>query len=171
MFTLTCNPTFRSEWRRIRLYYVHTFRFSPGREVPLIAGQSSGTQESIGVFTPHNPVVWPAGNLPAGSRVAPGSIHYYVRSPAGRWVSSGACVAYRHVRTLRFLAGCIQAINFHCSVSSVETVVKMGDFEFDTDLLISLVEARPVLWDKTDDIYKDRNETKKAWREVCICLH
>jgi hypothetical protein len=27
-------------------------------------------------------------------------------------------------------------------------VVKMGDFEFDTDLLISLVKARPVLWDK-----------------------
>jgi hypothetical protein len=46
----------------------------------------------------------------------------------------------------------------------------MGDFEFDTDLLMSLVEARPVLWDKTDDIYKDRNETKKAWKEVCICL-
>jgi len=46
----------------------------------------------------------------------------------------------------------------------------MGDFEFDTDLLISLVEARPVLWDKTGDIYKDRKETKKAWREVCICL-
>jgi hypothetical protein len=46
----------------------------------------------------------------------------------------------------------------------------MCDFEFDIDLLISLVEARPVLWDKTDDIYKDRNETEKAWREVCICL-
>jgi len=46
----------------------------------------------------------------------------------------------------------------------------MGNFEFDTDLLISLVEARPMLWDKTDDIYKDRNKTKKAWREVCICL-
>ena len=46
---------------------------------------------------------------------------------------------------------------------------KMVNFEFDTDLLISLVEARPVLWDKADDIYKDRNETKKAWREVCIC--
>jgi hypothetical protein len=30
------------------------------------------------------------------------------------------------------------------------------------------VDARPVLWDKTDDIYKDRIETKKAWREVCI---
>ena len=49
-------------------------------------------------------------------------------------------------------------------------MVKMSDFEFDTDLLISLVEARPVLWDKTDDIYKDRNETKKAWLEVFICL-
>jgi hypothetical protein len=48
-------------------------------------------------------------------------------------------------------------------------MVKMDDFEFDIDL-ISLVEARPVLWDKTDDIYKDRNETKKAWREICICL-
>jgi len=44
----------------------------------------------------------------------------------------------------------------------------MGDFEFDIDLLISLLEARPVLWDKTDDIYKDRNETKKACREVCL---
>jgi len=46
----------------------------------------------------------------------------------------------------------------------------MGDFKFDTDLLISLVEARPVLWDKTDDIYRDRNETKQARREVFICL-
>jgi hypothetical protein len=46
----------------------------------------------------------------------------------------------------------------------------MGDFEFDIDLLISLVETTPVLWDKTDDIYKDRNETIKARREVCICL-
>jgi hypothetical protein len=35
---------------------------------------------------------------------------------------------------------------------------------------MSLVEARPVLWDKTDGIYKDRNKTKKARREVCICL-
>ena len=46
----------------------------------------------------------------------------------------------------------------------------MGDFQFDTDLLIYLVEAGPVLWDKKEDIYKDRIETKKAWREVRICL-
>jgi len=49
-------------------------------------------------------------------------------------------------------------------------VVKMGDFEFDIDLLISLVEVRLLLWDKTDDIYNERNEKKKAWREVCTCL-
>ena len=46
----------------------------------------------------------------------------------------------------------------------------MGDPEFDIDLLISLVEARPVLWDKTDDNYIDRKETKKAWKDVCMCL-
>jgi len=60
--------------------------------------------------------------------------------------------------------------NFPLQCQSVETVVKMGDFEFGTDLLISLVEARPVLRDKMGAIYKDRNETKKSWREVCICL-
>ena len=27
-----------------------------------------------------------------------------------------------------------------------------------------------MLWDMTGDNYKDRNEKKKAWREVCICL-
>jgi hypothetical protein len=40
-------------------------------------------------------------------------------------------------------------------------VVKMGDFEFDTELLIriSLVAARPV-WDKTDDIYRQKGKEK-----------
>jgi len=32
------------------------------------------------------------------------------------------------------------------------------------------VEARPVLRDKTDNTYKDRDETKKAWTEVYTCL-
>jgi len=34
----------------------------------------------------------------------------------------------------------------------------MGDFEFDVDLLISLVEARPLLWDKTDNIYRQKRK-------------
>jgi hypothetical protein len=49
-------------------------------------------------------------------------------------------------------------------------VVKTGECEFDTELSISLVESRPVLWDKTGDVYNDRKETKKVWGEACICL-
>ena len=48
--------------------------------------------------------------------------------------------------------------------------MKTRDFDFDIELSVSLVEDRPVLWDETDDSYKDRNEIKKAWTEVCICL-
>ena len=38
-------------------------------------------------------------------------------------------------------------------------------FYFDVELSVSLE-----LWDKTDDIYRDRIETKKIWTVVCICL-
>jgi GMP synthase PP-ATPase subunit len=40
-------------------------------------------------------------------------------------------------------------------------VVKMGDFEFDIDLLISMVEARSVLWDMTYDILKTETKRKR----------
>ena len=40
-------------------------------------------------------------------------------------------------------------------------MVKMGDFEFDTDLLISLVETRPVLWDNTVIFTKTEMKRKK----------
>ena len=47
----------------------------------------------------------------------------------------------------------------------------MGEeIEIDTERLIFLVQERPVLWDKTEDIYKDRNATKNAWKEVCMEL-
>jgi hypothetical protein len=63
------------------------------------------------------------------------------------------------VHTLQFLPGCIRAITFHCSVGRLLkqqslSVVNMGNFEFDIELLISLVDARPVLWVKTDDFIK-----------------
>jgi hypothetical protein len=32
------------------------------------------------------------------------------------------------------------------------------------------VDDRPVMWDKTNGIYKDRIETKKTWTEVCLFL-
>jgi hypothetical protein len=45
----------------------------------------------------------------------------------------------------------------------------MGDFEFNIELLISLVDTRPVLWDKTDNIYsQDRNE--KGMEKSLYCL-
>jgi len=40
--------------------------------------------------------------------------------------------------------------------------------EFDVEFLITLVQERPVLWDKGLELYKDRNATKNAWREVLI---
>ncbi|GFY76784.1 hypothetical protein TNIN_263471 [Trichonephila inaurata madagascariensis] len=45
----------------------------------------------------------------------------------------------------------------------------MNDF-IDNEKLISLVEARPPLWDKTLEIFKDRNATRIAWREVFLEL-
>jgi len=43
--------------------------------------------------------------------------------------------------------------------------------EFDVEFLITLVQERPVLWDKGLELYKDRNATKNAWREVLIELN
>jgi len=47
-------------------------------------------------------------------------------------------------------------------------VVKTGDFEFDTDLLISLLEVRPVLWDKTDHIYRQKRNEKGMDRSLYL---
>lgn len=42
--------------------------------------------------------------------------------------------------------------------------------ELDIEFLITLIQDRPMLWDKTLDSYKDRNVTKKAWQEISIEL-
>lgn len=39
--------------------------------------------------------------------------------------------------------------------------------DIDTEMLISAVECRPILWDKSLNQYKDRYGTKSAWQEVC----
>ncbi|XP_053618010.1 uncharacterized protein LOC128679650 [Plodia interpunctella] len=41
----------------------------------------------------------------------------------------------------------------------------------DMELLISLVENRPVLWDKTQECYKNRQSSFAAWREICLALN
>lgn len=40
----------------------------------------------------------------------------------------------------------------------------------DVDYLISLVEARPVLWDKSKDDYKEKTLKTEAWKEVCLSI-
>lgn len=45
-----------------------------------------------------------------------------------------------------------------------------NEIVIDNDILISLVEARPVLWDKSLDTFKDRNATREAWKQVCCEL-
>lgn len=37
----------------------------------------------------------------------------------------------------------------------------------DLDFFISLVEARPVLWDETNDNYKDKHVKTEGWKDVC----
>ena len=51
-----------------RLGHVYTFRFSTGRRVPIIAGQSSGILGSIGLFTQPRRL---AGRLPDLSNTMP----------------------------------------------------------------------------------------------------
>ncbi|XP_055938847.1 uncharacterized protein LOC129968703 [Argiope bruennichi] len=46
----------------------------------------------------------------------------------------------------------------------------MCDIEIDTEFLIALVKERPILWDKTGGIYRDRHATRMAWKEICILL-
>lgn len=48
--------------------------------------------------------------------------------------------------------------------SEIDT--ELLDAELDIELLISLIENRPILWDKTLDKFSDRNEKRKAWQEV-----
>jgi hypothetical protein len=38
----------------------------------------------------------------------------------------------------------------------------------DNDILISLIQERPVLWNKPLDIFKDREATRNACHEVCV---
>ena len=43
--------------------------------------------------------------------------------------------------------------------------------DIEIDLLITLVQERPVLWDKSLKEYKFKNLTLKAWEEVCTILN
>lgn len=40
--------------------------------------------------------------------------------------------------------------------------------EFDVEFLITLVQVKPLLWNKFPDSYKNRNATKNSWWKICI---
>jgi hypothetical protein len=40
----------------------------------------------------------------------------------------------------------------------------------DNELLISLVEQNPVLWDRTLELYKNRVATQAAWKEIMVII-
>lgn len=42
----------------------------------------------------------------------------------------------------------------------------MDNIELDTEAFIRAIEEKPVIWDKTLENYKHRNETKAAWEEI-----
>lgn len=46
----------------------------------------------------------------------------------------------------------------------------MSQTNIDLEILITLIENRPILWDKTLENYKENNLRTAAWREVCIVL-
>jgi len=39
------------------------------------------------------------------------------------------------------------------------------------EMLISLVENKPVLWDKTSESYKNKQLNFTAWKEICKTIH
>lgn len=43
--------------------------------------------------------------------------------------------------------------------------------DIEVDLLITLVQERPVIWDKSLEEYKYKNLTLKAWEEICGILN
>lgn len=45
------------------------------------------------------------------------------------------------------------------------------EFTVDMDLLISLVQNRPMLWDKTIENYKNKQANFAAWKEIFVMLN
>ncbi|VEN47846.1 unnamed protein product, partial [Callosobruchus maculatus] len=45
-----------------------------------------------------------------------------------------------------------------------------GECEMDVDLLLTLIEERPVIWDKTHEYYKHKKTTADSWKEICAII-
>ena len=113
---------------------VQTFRFPAGRNSPIITKVVEHNER-------HS-----AGRLPGSSR------NYSLLCPVAGWCT---CCLYTRLHTSVFtrlylsdhLTPQCQYLKQYCL-----SVVKTGEFELDIELLISVADARPVLWDKADDV-------------------
>lgn len=45
------------------------------------------------------------------------------------------------------------------------------NLNIDIDILISEVQSRALLWDKSLDHYSDRNLKRVAWEEICVLFY
>lgn len=45
------------------------------------------------------------------------------------------------------------------------------EIDVDIEVMITLVQARPELWDKSSNLYKDRVAKRNGWDEVCAALN
>lgn len=79
---------------------------------------------------------------------------------------SFAMAAYRTVVLLTTISFTYTRHNQHGSFTFFNLSINSSQFTMDIDLLISPIESRPVLWDKTSNMYKDRNEIKKEQKKV-----
>lgn len=41
-------------------------------------------------------------------------------------------------------------------------------FEIITESLLAAIEARPILWDKSHEMHKNRIECRNTWNDVCL---
>lgn len=46
-------------------------------------------------------------------------------------------------------------------------MASLGDSDIDTELFISEIQSRYVIWDQKSREFSDRNLKKKAWEEIC----
>lgn len=49
--------------------------------------------------------------------------------------------------------------------------MEINEHDMDVELLITLIEERPILWDKSLETYKSKIEITNAWMEVCYHLN
>jgi len=66
----------------------------------------------------------------------------------------------------------VDECDFSSGVNSPKSIEFVeDDLNIDIEILISEVQARPLLWDKSLNNYSDRYLKRAAWKEIFILLY